>query len=152
MVLRYSIVHVLGLHNRIRATNQMNRLVQLCSQDIGRISKDALGFRPIIVQTMTHLQNELKQKKNNIVIFPLVTSLVHRDAALMTLYNMNPPTEVSYRNLYFYIAPIGIEHKLTLQDERCMELLEEFQIPSIPEYPLAGTEIQKENLLQKYLC
>jgi len=104
------------------------------------------------VQTMTHLQNELKQKKNNIVIFPLVTSLVHRDAALLPLYNINPPTEVSYRNFYFYIPPIGKERLQTLQDERCMELLEEFQIPSIPEYPLAGTEIQKENLLQKYLC
>lgn len=152
MVLRYSIVHVIGLHNRIRATNQMNRLVQLSAQDIGRISKNTFGFRAVVVQTMTHLQNELKQKKNNIVIVPLVTSLVHRDAALMNLYNMNPPTEVSYRNLYFYITPIGIERKLTLQDRRCTDLLEEFHIPMIPEYPLAGTELQKENLLRKYLC
>lgn len=151
MVLRYSIVHILGLHNRIRATNQMNRLVQLSAQDIGRISKDVFGFRPILVQTMTSLEHELKQKKHNVLIFPMITSLVHKDAALMPLYNMNPPTQVSYRNLYFYVPPIGHERKQTLQDIRCMELLQDYKIPSIPEYPLAGTEIQKENLLRKYL-
>jgi hypothetical protein len=151
MVLRYSIVHVLGLHNRIRATNQINHLVQLSAQDICRISKDVFGFRPVVVQTIMSLQHELKFKKNNVLILPIATSLVHKDTTLMSLYKMNRPIDICYRNLYFYIPPIGHERQQTLQDIRCMELLKYHKIPSIPEYPLAGTEIQKENLLRKYL-
>ncbi len=149
MVLRYSIVHVLGLHNRIRVSKQVNSLVQLSVHDIGRISKHTFGFRPVIVQDMTSLFKEIQQKKNNVILVPMTTSLIYKDAPLIPLYNMNPPTEVSYRNFYFYIPGIGHER---VQNIECQDLLKQMKMPSIPEYPIAGTEMQKENLLRKYLC
>ena len=152
MVLRYSIVHILGLHNRVRANNQINRLVELSAQDIGRISKDLLNLRPVITKDIVSLQKELQLKKNNVVIFPITTSIVYKDAALLPLYNMNPPSEVSYRNLYFYVPALGYDRVQTLQDVHCAQILKEIKMPIIPEYPIAGTEIQKENLLRKYLC
>ena len=90
-------------------------------------------------------------------------------------------TPISYRNVYFYIPALGYESWMRTkgwrnqkkeergllarnkefntqdllyaiqQKERCDELLEKLGITAMPEYPLAGTEIQKENLLIKHV-
>lgn len=152
MVFYHSLVNIIGLHTRIRASNQMNHLLEISAQDIERISKDILKLHPILVKDVTTLHENIQNKEYNVFILPIVSSLVHkRDQLCFPYYTIHPPSRLLCRTIFFHISPIGSEHKQTIFDIQNNNLLDGTQIANFPEYPIAGTELQKENLLRKYL-
>lgn len=149
-MVKYSIVHILGLHNRVRASPQVDRLVNLAAHDIYRISTMYLGNRSFVCKDMSSLMTQINKKQNTVLIYPILSTI--NKGPLVPLYNINPCTKVSYRNLYFSVPGIGYERIESVEDIQNSLLLEQIQMQDIPEYPIAGTEIQKENLLEEYLC
>jgi hypothetical protein len=49
-----------------------------------------------------------------------------------------------YRNLYFQIRP-------TITSKEEFEEYKRYEIPELPVYPIAGTDMQKVNLLEQYM-
>ena len=152
MVTKYSIVHLVGMHNRIRPTPQLDRILHIAAKDIARISVNSLHHRAVIVKSITALNAEMKKKQNTIIVYPMISSVVRNDSCLLPTYNMPPYDTVSYRNLYFAVPALGYERLLITNDLRHDILLEYAKIPTMIEYPIAGTDMQKENLLREFLC
>lgn len=180
-MVKYSLVHIVGIHHLVRAPPQMSKMVMMAALDMNRILSNRFQTSSVILNSMTQVQSALKAKHHEVLLYTMPSVAVSQEGPVFPRYNFGAPirTPGSYRNVYFYIPAIGYERwiqtkgertakkkglvvsneQMKAQDllyaiqqkERCDELLEKLGIAAMPEYPIAGTEIQKENILIKHI-
>lgn len=179
-MVKYSLVHIVGIHHLIKTPPQLSKTVMMSALDMNRILSERFQINSVILSSITQVQAALKTKNHEVILYPMPSVSITQEGPVFPRYNFGAPvrTHGTYRNVYFYIPTIGYERwiqtrgersqKKSLvksdeqmrsqdilyaiqQKERCDEILEKLGISAMPEYPIAGTEIQKENLLIKHL-
>ena len=129
----------------------MQKILPFIATDMQRILVNKIGKSTVITKTMMELQTALKMKDHDCIVHILPPSHVRKEGPVFPLYNFGAGQKLpgQYKNLYFYVPAIGASSQIT--KSLCDDWLEKLNVPRIPEYPLAGTELQKELLLDLYV-
>jgi len=140
------IINLIGKHNLVSATERDMRYAATMTMDMERVFKKYFNQSPLTVTTIGQLYGNMKTRKYPIVLFPgFKLQLQH---AVPIYPSWNPPRPIrmvgDYRNLYFQVRP-----SITTKEE--FNEYKQYEIPELPVYPVAGTDMQKVNLLEPYL-
>ena len=134
----YAIISLLGKHNIIGASNSEINAVLRTADDMSRIfTKYYNGANVIINNSIGGIYQSTKNNDNNIVIYLGTENVWNEWTPLFPSYKNN-----KYRNLYFYVENPVYYSK---------SVLDNYEFPQVPTYPLVGTDMQKVNLLDKYM-
>jgi hypothetical protein len=140
------IINLIGKHNLVTATNRDMRYAATVTMDMERVFKQYFTQTPLTATTISELYANMKSRKYPIVLFPgFKLQLQH---AVPIYPSWNPPKPIrmvgDYRNLYFQIRPV-----ISSREE--FEEYKRYEIPELPVYPVAGTDMEKCNLMDKYM-
>ena len=134
----YAIISLLGKHNIIGASNLEIKTVLRTADDMSRIfMKYYNGTNVIINNSIGAIYQSTKNNNNNIVIYLGTENVWNELTPLFPSYKNK-----KYRNIYFYV-----ENNIYYSKS----LLDDYDFPKVPTYPLVGTDMQKVNLLDKYM-
>ncbi len=138
----YAIISLLGKHNIIGASRQELRMAYLTADDISRIIVKYYNNSNVITTNSIGSIYQSIRNKNNVILY-----LGNENAwnELTPLFPSFSFQNALYKNMYFYVQkPVGFS-------KVSQRVLEEHEFPQIPTYPIAGTDMQKVNLLDKYM-
>ncbi len=146
-----ALIHIIGFHNSIRCPKHLQKILPFVATDMQRILVTKLGKSTVVTKSIMGVQTALKLKEHECIVYTVPPSHVQKEGPLFPLYNFGPGQKLpgQYKNLYFYVPAIGISNQL--EKSFCDGWLEQLKVTRIPEYPLAGTELQKELLLDLYV-
>jgi hypothetical protein len=146
MVQQRCIINLIGKHNLVTATQRDIRSTSVMLVDMERVFKKYFNQSPLIATNITQLYATMRSRTHPFVIFPgFKLQLQH---AVPIYPSWNPPKPIrmagDYRNLYFQVRPVTTTPK-------DVEDYLHYEIPKLPIYPIAGTDMEKVNLLEQYM-
>jgi hypothetical protein len=146
MTLQRCIINLIGKHNLVSATERDIRYAAMMTVDMERVFKKYFNQHPFTATCIGQLYANMKSRQYPIVLFPgFKLQLQH---AVPIYPSWNPPKPIrmvgDYRNLYFQVRP-------TITNSKEYSEYKTYEIPELPVYPIAGTDMQKVNLLERYM-
>jgi hypothetical protein len=141
-----AIISLIGNHNIVGATQQELRFSYITANDMSRIFIKYFQYpNVLIVNTISSLQFGMKNR-NKLIVY-LGNETTHFSATpIFPYYNFNNSL---YRNLYFHLENSTKALPCHSPEVRKKNITaDEFFIPV---YPTTGTDMQKVNLLEKYM-
>jgi hypothetical protein len=114
--------------------------------DMDRIFKRYFRQTPFTATCIGQLYANMKTRQYPIVLFPGFKLQLQHNVPIYPSWNPPKPIRMvgDYRNLYFQIRP-------TITSKEEFEEYKRYEIPELPVYPIAGTDMQKVNLLEQYM-
>ena len=136
----YAIISLIGKHNIIGATRQELRMSLITAEDMSRIFVKYYNNSNVITTNSIGSVYQSIRNKNNIILYLGNENSWNELTPIFPAYNFNNKL---YKNLYFYT-----QKPVTRKPKDISSMYEELQIPT---YPIAGTDMQKVNLLDTYM-
>jgi hypothetical protein len=114
--------------------------------DMERVFKTYFKKTPSTVLSIGQLYANMKTREYPIVIFPGFKLQIQHAVPIYPSWNPPKPIRMAgdYRNLYFQVRP-------TITSSEEYEEYKTYEIPKLPIYPVAGTDMEKCNLMDKYM-
>jgi len=140
------IINLMGKHNIVSATQRDLRYAATAMIDMDRIFKRYFKQTPFTATCIGQLYANMKTRQYPIVIFPGFKLQLQHNVPIYPSWNPPKPIRMvgDYRNLYFQVRP-------TITSKEEYEEYKQYEIPELPIYPVAGTDMQKVNLLEQYM-
>jgi hypothetical protein len=140
------ILNLIGKHNLVTATNRDMRYAATATMDMERIFKKYFKQTPLTATTISELYANMKSRQYKIVVFPGFKLQIQHNVPIYPSWNPPKPIRMvgDYRNLYFQIRPV-------ISSKEELEEYKRYEIPELPVYPVAGTDMEKCNLMDKYM-
>lgn len=140
------IINLIGKHNLVTANQRDMRYATMMIMDMERVFKGYFKQTPLTVFSIGQLYANMKTREYPIVLFPGFKLQIQHAVPIYPSWNPPKPIRMSgdYRNLYFQVRP-------TITSAKDLTEYKEYEIPELPIYPIAGTDMQKVNLLEGYM-
>jgi hypothetical protein len=140
------IINLIGKHNLVTASQRDMRYANTVTMDMERVFKTYFKKTPSTVLSIGQLYANMKTREYPIVIFPGFKLQIQHAVPIYPSWNPPKPIRMAgdYRNLYFQVRP-------TITSSEEYEEYKTYEIPKLPIYPVAGTDMEKCNLMDKYM-
>lgn len=140
------IINLIGKHNLVTATNRDMRYANTVTTDMERIFKTYFKQTPMVARSIIQLYANMHIRMYPFVIFPGFKLQIKNTVPIYPSWNPPKPIRMvgDYRNLYFQVKPI-------ITNTKDYDEYKRYEIPKLPIYPVAGTDMEKVNLLEKYM-
>jgi hypothetical protein len=140
------IINLIGKHNLVTATQRDMRYATTIIMDMERVFKRYFKQTPLTVSSIGQLYANMKSREYPIVLFPGFKLQIQHAVPIYPSWNPPKPIRMAgdYRNLYFQVRP-------TITNSEEYEEYKEYEIPELPIYPVAGTDMEKCNLMENYM-
>jgi hypothetical protein len=140
------IFNLIGKHNLVSASQRDLRYAATAAMDMEYIFKKYFNQPPLTVSTIGQLYTNMKTRQYPFVIFPGFKLQIQHAVPIYPAWNPPKPIRMvgDYRNLYFQVRPV-------ITTAKDVEEYKQYEIPELPVYPVAGTDMQKANFLDQYM-